>query len=596
MGIPHKFCSWLCTSTRPECSRPGPLRHEHWRSGVQVSEAVWACVSRICWFAFCSYSRRIWTGAQAASVCSAVPNGTCASAGDFEMATELKVKLTTKVLAVVTSVAAAYPFYAIVDKLSKPDLDTFVPCNDRPCYFQRLFTGGGMPGTAPDVLAVQNGIARPLVMNDEFQAVSVEYQRVKARILPHTVATGFGYNEYVWPCVQENCTAHIVQVRQWCAYWICVDDDFSVSLGFTLGTWENYWLRKSSRIDFAMRMIHQFRSNHSSTHSAPGLQTERILWSSNVLQTLYRVFAAMVNFYGAIVLALAGESNVSGSEMLTDSLCPDMTPQEMIALCASKDMKNAIISDISEGICARVYTLCIVLWVLVKSVHDMMLLNGCSEEHSLLCGLLSIPVQAGAALAACFLAIGACEVFIAPVPDQPCQCYYQMSDVNAMLFLATPCLLIWIYRSKARTIDLSLLVGDVLYYRSFDIPFRFVKKHDTWSDNGLMQPTVYGNKAEEEPPEASSNIPRFHLLVRCRIFFEIICSYLCFTCAFQLVWGIFFSKFMMFLTKNAMKSSPPGLLRPDAWLMCVCQVCVPGEPYFIRYQLGPTAASPYLLP
>ena len=45
----------------------------------------------------------------------------------------------------------------------QPHLLAQVPCNDSPCNFQRLFTGAGIPGTAPDVLGVQNGIARPVV-------------------------------------------------------------------------------------------------------------------------------------------------------------------------------------------------------------------------------------------------------------------------------------------------------------------------------------------------------------------------------------------------------------------------------------------------
>eukprot|EP00913_Durusdinium_trenchii_P000974 g899.t2 len=88
------------------------------------------------------------------------------------MASDASVK-STMLMAVFTSIMAACPFYAIIAKLEKPDLETFVPCNDSPCNFQRLFTGAGIPGTAPDVLGVQNGIARPVVTGrsgEEMQA------------------------------------------------------------------------------------------------------------------------------------------------------------------------------------------------------------------------------------------------------------------------------------------------------------------------------------------------------------------------------------------------------------------------------------------
>ena len=462
-------------------------------------------------------------------------------------------KPNTMVMAVFTSIIAAYPFYGIITKLSKPDLETFVPCNDRPCNFQRLFTGSGVPGTAPDVLAVQNGVARPLVMTDEFHAIPVEYDVVQARILPRTPLGLLGINDYVWPCVGEKCASAMYHMVQYCICGVCLDDHWGLSFGMTLGTWDNYWLLQSQRTEHATRRVHHFRRNQSN-QTTYSLQTETLLWSNKGLQVFYEVVASFVNLYSGVVLSIFGESRVSGSESLLDGLCPNVTQQEMNNMCASEGMKKLVRSDMSHGRCAVVYTSCLILWVLLKSMHDLMLLNGCDENLSLHCGLLCIPVQGAAAASSVLLFIAACEIFVAQVPNQPCQCYYKMRDWDALLFLATPFVLVMIYYAKVQTVNLSLLVGDVLHYRSFDIPFRLVKNHERWPENGLMQPIVRGHAAEPELLCKESGVPSFSLLV-CLFVLKRATSSGIHTMTF-LVWGVFVAKVLMLLTTVSLEAQP----------------------------------------
>lgn len=407
------------------------------------------------------------------------------------------------------------------------------------------------------------------VINDEFQAVPVDFQLVEARILVRSVLYVVGINDYVWPCAEQNCTSLISHAVQFCAYgFFCVDDEWSISVGLTIDTWDSYWWQKSSRIDFATKMVHQFRSNQSAALSTHGLQAEKYVWNNKAVQAMYKLVASLLSFYFSSVLSILGEPIVSGPEELLDGIC-DMTPQEMREMCASKEMKELIIADMSQGRCAVVYTACLVLWVLVKSVHDLLLLSGCKEELSLHCGLLSIPVQGALAASSGLLFIAACEVFVAHVPDQHFQCYYKMRDLDAMIFLATPFVLTMVYYKKLHTINLSLLVGDVLYYRSFDIPFRFVKTHEGWPSNGLMQPTVTGSTAQQELCER--RIPSYSLLVSWSSFFGL--TNICIMLIGVLVWGVFFAKMMMLLTMMAMEPElqlrlPAKLLLGAPALLC----------------------------
>eukprot|EP00438_Fugacium_kawagutii_P025654 Skav205799 [mRNA] locus=scaffold307:151254:153263:- [translate_table: standard] len=488
----------------------------------------------------------------------------------------------TMFMAVLTTIVTAYPFYAILLKLSNPDLETFVPCNDAPCNFQRLFTGQGIAGTAPDVLAVQNGIARPLVINDEFKAVLVDYNLVEARIIPRTLFLLAGFNDYIWPCVAENCTAPVSRAFQVCVFGICVDDDTGLSLGGTLGTWENFWILKSDRIDHAIQTVQDFRANQSKTNLTQTqlLQTEGFLWNSNFIQLYYQSWAAFINFYSGLFLTLFGESTVSGSEKLQDGICPEMTLQEMKDKCASKEMKKIIAADMGRGRGAMVYTWCIVLWVVLKAAHDLMVLTGCTEELSLFVGLLCVPVQGAAAASSALVFIAAIEVFVAQVPYQPCQCYYKMRDWDALLLLATPSVLALTYLKKVHTVDLSLLCGDLLHYRSFDVPFHLLKEHERWSDDGLMLPTVWGSAVKRElSPLAPARIPSFRLLACWFVFDRGTYNFM--NCSFLLLWGVFVAKLMMLLTMTSLETESQL-----AWPAKLCSCSLVALPLFVALWHG----------
>jgi len=84
------------------------------------------------------------------------------------------VALATIVAAHVVSFGPSYLFINSLRELeSKPDW--FYQCTDvSPCEFTRFFSSGGVPGTFPDVLSVQNGQTRPLmILPDTFDAYPV---------------------------------------------------------------------------------------------------------------------------------------------------------------------------------------------------------------------------------------------------------------------------------------------------------------------------------------------------------------------------------------------------------------------------------------
>lgn len=95
---------------------------------------------------------------------------------------------------------AACPFILIVQKLSSLDAETFQPCNDQPCQLFRLFTSEAVPGTAPDLLMVQNGVSRPVMLSDDLTtAVPVLYQQPVARSRMIFLGCFFGGFAYQYP-------------------------------------------------------------------------------------------------------------------------------------------------------------------------------------------------------------------------------------------------------------------------------------------------------------------------------------------------------------------------------------------------------------
>lgn len=64
--------------------------------------------------------------------------------------------------AVAMPLLTAYPLLAFVTSLMHLGPESFIPCNDAPCSFSRIFPGEGLPGTGAEVVHVQNGVTRPI--------------------------------------------------------------------------------------------------------------------------------------------------------------------------------------------------------------------------------------------------------------------------------------------------------------------------------------------------------------------------------------------------------------------------------------------------
>ncbi|CAE7672342.1 Myo9a [Symbiodinium sp. CCMP2456] len=130
--------------------------------------------------------------------------------------------------------------------------------------------------------------------------------------------------------------------------------------------------------------------------------------------------------------------------------------------CNSPGARNGIHNHLRAGLSRLASLVCIGMWTLLKIVHDVALLGGVQESQTILIGIVAWCFQAGATIFSMLWAAGAIQVFTSSGTEGKCHaCYYQLGEVDMLLVLLTPCLLLWTARSKLKSLKLALVHGPV---------------------------------------------------------------------------------------------------------------------------------------
>ena len=228
---------------------------------------------------------------------------------------------------------------------------------------------------------------------------------------------------------------------------------------------------------------------------------------SNSIPLLYAYLPAVFSFQVAKVAALPS------NEYATKGYCEE--PESL----------DSIRDHLGGGPCRNISLACVLLWALLKVVHDWALLSGKVEERlTLKIGIASWILQAVACVGAFLWAVGASEVFISTSVERESEglsCYYQLQAANVLLTLVPACLLWYTTQSKLTSLMLSVLHGDYLYAVVYDVPFRVVHAtaplHPTGS---LLTIGLHGDRyrAPAPRPQLNSDEKRqlFYLLRKLR--------------------------------------------------------------------------------
>lgn len=136
------------------------------------------------------------------------------------------------------------------------------------------------------------------------------------------------------------------------------------------------------------------------------------------------------------------------------------------------------------------YIFSLVMWTMMKMAHDWALLGGLQDELTLPIGLVSWVFQVLAS-SAVFDLIAATNVFISRVPEQNGTCFYQFAPSATLKVLSVQLLLLYLAHVKLNNLLLSLVNGDYLYYKTFDVFYQVVK--DTAPSHPFLTQASHGD-------------------------------------------------------------------------------------------------------
>eukprot|EP00439_Symbiodinium_sp_Y106_P026130 s2504_g3.t1 len=200
---------------------------------------------------------------------------------------------------------------------------------------------------------------------------------------------------------------------------------------------------------------------------------------------------------GGCALVRNGDTNHSRlSHNFLEPLCPSFSLRQMQQECNGEAARHSIINPLHNSRSRHAYVWCIGGWWLSKILHDWLLLAGAHEYTTLRIGLVSTFFHLLAVCAAFLWSMGAVEVFLSPMGNGECACYYVLPELESIFAIGTPCLLFITAVRKLENVHRAPLVGDYLYYQQYDAPYRLVNKSNGVSTGTLLVSSACGYHAE----------------------------------------------------------------------------------------------------
>jgi len=203
----------------------------------------------------------------------------------------------------------------------------------------------------------------------------------------------------------------------------------------------------------------------------------------------------------------------TGPSKFLSPRCPGKSADGMSALCASSDVRKNIQNPLEKGSSRIVYICFIAGWFSFKVLHDCLLLFGVDEFITLQVGLASVAFQSLAVAAAFVWSMSAAEVFVAPIAEATCGCYYELGEIETLLAILTPATLYKMCVSKIDAICRAAVNGDFLYFVQYDIPHHLVAQSIADPSGSYLVATTYGSQLGEcRPGMRTSQFRRLRLV------------------------------------------------------------------------------------
>jgi hypothetical protein len=365
--------------------------------------------------------------------------------------------------AFVMALTTIVPYFTIFDSLSVVEPETWIPCSNHTCHYIRIFNSENLPGTGSNVMAVENGIERPVALNYfHFDVYSCGLNkdpnntRTTVEKLKFWTPNGSTCPNPCHECAHQghdnSMTAEVIK------------DEQNAAKTWTKALKLSFWMTKS------------------------------VFWAASV----------PLNW-------LAKPNAKWGMEHVPSGRCPGFSADHMRNVCDKIETKREVVNHLKTwGPSKYIVYAGLVGYALLQAIHDLILMAFPAKER------LTLPLGAaatgciGMSCAAVFMwAMGATEVFVAPVPGfstTECMCYYQLPELTALLGLATPFALYAVFRAQVQMRGLACLYGDYLSWITFIIPHYLARQSFLWTWGTLVTPKAAGTltTAEAKRPRVKS--------------------------------------------------------------------------------------------
>ncbi|CAE7939906.1 unnamed protein product [Symbiodinium sp. KB8] len=166
------------------------------------------------------------------------------------------------------------------------------------------------------------------------------------------------------------------------------------------------------------------------------------------------------------------------------ALCPNLTADAMRRLCTHVEVKEGVQNHLLGR--GRDWFLGFaMLWCVLRILHDWLLIEN-QRQSAAYTAFLSLLGRGCAASTAAYWAFGSTSVFVSPIEDEDCACFYQMPAVQALLTLVTPMLML--KGSFEELLDWlrGVIFGDYLHFQPHRIPHHVEQSCGSWMSGHLM--------------------------------------------------------------------------------------------------------------
>ncbi|CAE7761844.1 unnamed protein product [Symbiodinium sp. CCMP2592] len=166
------------------------------------------------------------------------------------------------------------------------------------------------------------------------------------------------------------------------------------------------------------------------------------------------------------------------------ALCPNVTADAMRRLCTHVEVKEGVQNHLL-GSGREWFLRFATLWCVLRILHDWLVIEN-QRQCAAYTAFLSLLARGCAASTAAYWAFGSTSVFLSPVENEDCACFYQMPAVQALLTLVTPMLML--KGSFEELLDWlrGVIFGDYLHFQPHRIPHHVEQSCGSWMSGHLM--------------------------------------------------------------------------------------------------------------